>query len=103
MAQTRSMAQMKSPVESLCTKRSPDSGSQGVFRRSGFEANGIERNIVDNFVKDTKILAEESTMFSNGTNPFNGSDEKGDSKRTDDIPFYTVGFKSAAPEYTWCP
>ncbi|KAI5450042.1 1,3-beta-D-glucan synthase [Naganishia albida] len=53
----------------------------------------------DNFVKDTKILAEESTTFS-GTNPFNGSDEKGDSKRTDDIPFYTVGFKSAAPEYT---
>lgn len=54
----------------------------------------------DNFVKDTKILAEESTMFS-GQNPFGGgSDEKGDSKRTDDIPFYTVGFKSAAPEYT---
>ncbi|KAJ9124246.1 1,3-beta-D-glucan synthase [Naganishia vaughanmartiniae] len=53
----------------------------------------------DNFVKDTKILAEESTMFS-GQNPFGGSEEKGDSKRTDDIPFYTVGFKSAAPEYT---
>lgn len=51
----------------------------------------------DNFVKDTKILAEESQMF-NPNNPFNG-DEK-ESKRADDIPFYTVGFKSAAPEYT---
>ena len=52
----------------------------------------------DNFVKDTKILAEESNMF-NGGNPF-GSDEKDGSKQADDIPFYTVGFKSAAPEYT---
>lgn len=52
----------------------------------------------DNFVKDTKILAEESNMF-NPSNPFAG-DEKSDSKRADDIPFYTVGFKSAAPEYT---
>ena len=47
----------------------------------------------DNFVRDTKILAEESADF---------SDEKSDakSKKTDDIPFYTIGFKSAAPEYT---
>lgn len=52
----------------------------------------------DNFVKDTKILAEESQVF-NPTNPFAG-DEKEESKRADDIPFYTVGFKSAAPEYT---
>jgi 1,3-beta-glucan synthase len=51
----------------------------------------------DNFVKDTKILAEESQMF-DPNNPF-VSDEK-ESKRADDIPFYTVGFKSAAPEYT---
>lgn len=52
----------------------------------------------DNFVKDTKILAEESA-FSQGGSPFD-NDEKAESKRTDDIPFYTVGFKSAAPEYT---
>ncbi|TFK52998.1 1,3-beta-glucan synthase [Heliocybe sulcata] len=51
----------------------------------------------DNFVKDTKILAEESQMF-NGPNPF-GADEKGQSK-TDDLPFYCIGFKSAAPEFT---
>src|SRR5882762_6599499 len=51
----------------------------------------------ENFVKDTKILAEESAVF-NGPNPF-GGDEKGTSKM-DDIPFYTIGFKSAAPEYT---
>ncbi|ODN83720.1 1,3-beta-glucan synthase component FKS1 [Cryptococcus amylolentus CBS 6039] len=52
----------------------------------------------DNFVRDTKILAEESNMF-NGGNPF-ASDEKEDAKKADDIPFYTIGFKSAAPEYT---
>ncbi|KAF9238943.1 glycosyltransferase family 48 protein [Melanogaster broomeanus] len=51
----------------------------------------------ENFVKDTKILAEESAMF-NGTSPF-GTDEKGNSKR-DDLPFYCIGFKSAAPEFT---
>ncbi|KIY49719.1 glycosyltransferase family 48 protein [Fistulina hepatica ATCC 64428] len=50
----------------------------------------------DNFVKDTKILAEESEMF-NGPSPF--SDEKHQSKM-DDLPFYCIGFKSAAPEYT---
>jgi 1,3-beta-glucan synthase len=56
----------------------------------------------DNFVKDTKILSEESSYLAGG-NPFaesSAADEKADAKRTDDIPFYTVGFKSAAPEYT---
>jgi 1,3-beta-glucan synthase len=52
----------------------------------------------DNFVKDTKILAEESTPFG-GPSPFGGIDEKGASK-ADDLPFYCIGFKSAAPEYT---
>ncbi|KAF9448440.1 glycosyltransferase family 48 protein [Macrolepiota fuliginosa MF-IS2] len=51
----------------------------------------------ENFVKDTKILAEESAMF-NGNNPF-AHDEKGGSK-VDDLPFYFIGFKSAAPEFT---
>ncbi|OBZ75851.1 1,3-beta-glucan synthase component FKS1 [Grifola frondosa] len=53
----------------------------------------------DNFVKDTKILAEESetvTQF-DGTATTN---EKPGSKRTDDLPFYCIGFKTAAPEYT---
>ena len=54
----------------------------------------------DNFVKDTKILAEESNMF-NGQNPFGGSDEKGSNgKSVDDLPFYCIGFKSSAPEFT---
>lgn len=52
----------------------------------------------ENFVKDTKILAEESAMF-NGTNPF-GADEKAASSKADDLPFYFIGFKSAAPEFT---
>ncbi|KAL1948262.1 hypothetical protein VTO73DRAFT_12337 [Trametes versicolor] len=52
----------------------------------------------DNFVKDTKILAEESQTF-NGSSPFGGMDEKGASK-ADDLPFYCIGFKSAAPEFT---
>ncbi|KAI0767675.1 1,3-beta-glucan synthase [Fomes fomentarius] len=51
----------------------------------------------DNFVKDTKILAEESQMY-NGSSPF-GMDEKAQSK-ADDLPFYCIGFKSAAPEFT---
>ncbi|KAJ6481812.1 glycosyltransferase family 48 protein [Mycena sanguinolenta] len=50
----------------------------------------------DNFVKDTKILAEETEMF-NGPNPLAGEGEKGNQ---DDLPFYFLGFKSAAPEYT---
>jgi len=43
------------------------------------------------------ILAEESAMF-NGVNPF-ANDEKGGSKAYD-LPFYFIGFKSAAPEFT---
>ncbi|KAJ7248158.1 1,3-beta-glucan synthase [Mycena haematopus] len=57
----------------------------------------------DNFVKDTKILAEESAIFNagNGTNPFGAADEKAASNsKVDDLPFYFIGFKSAAPEYT---
>ncbi len=53
----------------------------------------------DNFVKDTKIILEEAVMFTNAANgsPFN-SEEK--SRKVDDILLYTVGFKSAALEYT---
>ena len=45
------------------------------------------------FVKDTKILAEETVAFEN---------EKDDDvkQEIDDLPFYCIGFKSAAPEYT---
>lgn len=49
-----------------------------------------------NFVKDMMILAEESAMF-NGVNPF-ANNEKGQTK-ADDLPFYFIGFKSAAPEF----
>ncbi|EMD40218.1 hypothetical protein CERSUDRAFT_122278 [Gelatoporia subvermispora B] len=48
---------------------------------------------------DTKILAKEPAMY-NGSNPF-GVDEKGQSK-LDDLPFYCIGFKSAALEFTLC-
>ncbi|KAF9205277.1 1,3-beta-D-glucan synthase [Haplosporangium sp. Z 27] len=61
----------------------------------------------DNFVRDTKMLAEESTMFGSATSGVGlaseaekeGSKEMGKSKN-DDLPFYCIGFKSAAPEYT---
>jgi 1,3-beta-glucan synthase len=43
----------------------------------------------DNFVKDTKILAEERPE----------DDEKAANK-SDDLPFYCIGFKTASPEYT---
>jgi 1,3-beta-glucan synthase len=51
----------------------------------------------DCFVKDTKILADETSQF-------NGDDEKNEKdtakSKIDDLPFYCIGFKSAAPEYT---
>jgi 1,3-beta-glucan synthase len=51
----------------------------------------------DCFVKDTKILADETSQF-------NGETEKGEKDaakgKIDDLPFYCIGFKSAAPEYT---
>ena len=51
----------------------------------------------DCFVKDTKILADETSQF-------NGDDDKGEKdtakSKIDDLPFYCIGFKSAAPEYT---
>ena len=49
----------------------------------------------ENFVKDTKILAQELEIY-DGVFP---GDEKGSSK-LDDLPFYCIGFKSAAPEFT---
>jgi 1,3-beta-glucan synthase len=52
----------------------------------------------DCFVKDTKILAEETAAYEN-----NDEDEKDDTglkSKIDDLPFYFIGFKSAAPEYT---
>ncbi|KKY20183.1 putative glucan synthase [Diplodia seriata] len=51
----------------------------------------------DCFVKDTKILADETSQF-------NGDSEKTEKDtqkaKIDDLPFYCIGFKSAAPEYT---
>ncbi|CAJ2508838.1 Uu.00g138640.m01.CDS01 [Anthostomella pinea] len=51
----------------------------------------------DCFVKDTKILADETSQF-------NGDSEKNDKdtakSKIDDLPFYCIGFKSSAPEYT---
>ncbi|KAF2641281.1 beta-1,3-glucan synthase-like protein [Massarina eburnea CBS 473.64] len=51
----------------------------------------------DCFVKDTKILADETSQF-------NGDPEKNEKdtakSKIDDLPFYCIGFKSAAPEYT---
>jgi 1,3-beta-glucan synthase len=58
----------------------------------------------DCFVKDTKILAEETSGVGDGTSSDN-FEEKENEKDTvkskiDDLPFYCIGFKSAAPEYT---
>ncbi|PGH26572.1 1,3-beta-glucan synthase component FKS1 [Polytolypa hystricis UAMH7299] len=51
----------------------------------------------DCFVKDTKILADETSQF-NGDNEKNEKDAA--KSKIDDLPFYCIGFKSAAPEYT---
>lgn len=47
----------------------------------------------DNFVKDTKILAEESEGM-------DGATSTNIEKKTDDLPFYCIGFKTSSPEYT---
>ncbi|KZZ93396.1 beta-1,3-glucan synthase catalytic subunit [Moelleriella libera RCEF 2490] len=51
----------------------------------------------DCFVKDTKILADETAQM-------NGEPEKNEKdtakSKIDDLPFYCIGFKSSAPEYT---
>lgn len=51
----------------------------------------------DCFVKDTKILADETSQM-------NGDQEKNEKdtakSKIDDLPFYCIGFKSSAPEYT---
>ena len=57
----------------------------------------------DCFVKDTKILAEETSSFNESSENLDkeSSDEKDSIKsKIDDLPFYCIGFKSAAPEYT---
>ncbi|KAF1811154.1 1,3-beta-glucan synthase [Eremomyces bilateralis CBS 781.70] len=51
----------------------------------------------DCFVKDTKILADETSQF-NGDNEKSEKDTQ--KSKIDDLPFYCIGFKSAAPEYT---
>ncbi|EGS22242.1 1,3-beta-glucan synthase component-like protein [Thermochaetoides thermophila DSM 1495] len=50
----------------------------------------------DCFVKDTKILADETSQM-------NGEEDKEKDQaksKIDDLPFYCIGFKSSAPEYT---
>jgi len=49
----------------------------------------------DNFVKDTKILAEETEATDGAAYQH---DEK--SNKIDDLPFYCIGFKTSSPEYT---
>ncbi|KAL2126497.1 hypothetical protein VTI74DRAFT_801 [Chaetomium olivicolor] len=51
----------------------------------------------DCFVKDTKILADETSQF-NGESDKNEKDTA--KSKIDDLPFYCIGFKSSAPEYT---
>jgi 1,3-beta-glucan synthase len=53
----------------------------------------------DCFVKDTKILAEETAAYEDGEDAEKLS-EDGLKSKIDDLPFYCIGFKSAAPEYT---
>jgi 1,3-beta-glucan synthase len=51
----------------------------------------------DCFVKDTKILADETAQMNGETE----KNEKDTAKsKIDDLPFYCIGFKSSAPEYT---
>ncbi|KAL2216195.1 1,3-beta-glucan synthase component GLS2 [Thermoascus aurantiacus ATCC 26904] len=51
----------------------------------------------DCFVKDTKILADETSQM-NGD--YEKTEKDAAKSKIDDLPFYCIGFKSAAPEYT---
>lgn len=59
----------------------------------------------ENFVKDTKVLADEG-QFTDGQESLQSFkpsivDQKiSKQEKIDDLPFYCVGFKSASPEYT---
>ncbi|CAR25364.1 1,3-beta-D-glucan synthase [Lachancea thermotolerans CBS 6340] len=52
----------------------------------------------DCFVKDTKILSEETAAYEGAEE--DSEKEGGLKSQIDDLPFYCIGFKSAAPEYT---
>ncbi|KAI9484674.1 1,3-beta-glucan synthase component-domain-containing protein [Zychaea mexicana] len=57
----------------------------------------------ENFVKDTKIMVDESNCSENdrSTSMLSDMTEKDTEKsKVDDLPFYCIGFKSAKPEYT---
>lgn len=51
----------------------------------------------DCFVKDTKILADETSQYGGD---YEKSEKDTARSKIDDLPFYCIGFKSAAPEYT---
>jgi len=51
----------------------------------------------DCFVKDTKILADETSQYGGD---YEKSEKDTQRSKIDDLPFYCIGFKSAAPEYT---
>ncbi|KAJ1920292.1 1,3-beta-D-glucan synthase [Mycoemilia scoparia] len=58
----------------------------------------------ENFVRDTKLLAEETSdsygQSSAYGQAFSQSPDKSEEKsKVDDLPFYSIGFKSAAPEF----
>ncbi|EEB08432.1 1,3-beta-glucan synthase subunit Bgs2 [Schizosaccharomyces japonicus yFS275] len=57
----------------------------------------LHANEWDNFVKDTKILAEENAAYEDG--PLNATSDPLKDK-IDDLPYYCIGFKNATPEYT---
>ncbi|PFH54366.1 glycosyltransferase family 48 protein [Amanita thiersii Skay4041] len=51
----------------------------------------------DNFVKDTKILAEEAGGVEG---PIGNNEKNTSATKTNDLPFYCIGFKTSSPEYT---
>ncbi|CAG8533293.1 10190_t:CDS:2 [Acaulospora morrowiae] len=54
----------------------------------------------DNFVKDTKVMAKENNNNNINDDQFRKESKECKDKNMDDLPFYFIGFKSSAPEYT---
>ncbi|KAK9717512.1 1,3-beta-D-glucan synthase [Basidiobolus ranarum] len=54
----------------------------------------------DNFVNDTKVLAEENTMYPSDNEASFETNKSRGNKKVEELPLYCFGFKSSAPEYT---
>ncbi|ORX89476.1 1,3-beta-glucan synthase [Basidiobolus meristosporus CBS 931.73] len=54
----------------------------------------------ENFVNDTKVLAEENNMYPSDNEASFQTNKSTSKRRLEELPLHCVGFKTSAPEYT---